>query len=351
MIHQETPMTLKPIPGFKSLETHHCVTGSMRHVYEHHGCSISEDLLFGLGAGIGFVYWHMKGTDPFIGGRGNVGRSGEEGLEKTAGRRTGVIVEAHSTGSTAKAEKTLLESLEGGEPVMIQVDMGFLPYLELPEEYHFGGHVVVVAGLDRDHRQVLVADRDAGIHPTSLDDLAQARSSRFQPFPPRNTWYSFDFSGFRPPTSADVWAAIEDALATMLDPPISNLGVRGIRKAAKRIRKWPSIMDDEQLRRTSFNTFIFIDATGGTGGGIFRYMYSRFLNAAASITGNRQLTEVGKSLHSIGDRWQDVAAIFEQALTVADPAADLPGISDQLLEIADLEEEAWLHLREIAAAR
>lgn len=341
-------MTLKPLPGFKSLETHHCVTGSMRHLYEHHGCPISEDLLLGLGAGLGFVYWHMKGTEPFIGGRGNVGRPGEEGLEVTAGRRTGVIIESHSTGSAAKAEKTLLEVLEGEEPVMLQVDMGFLPYLDLPEDYHFGGHVVVVGGLDKAQRLVLIADRDAGLHPTSLDDLAAARGSKYQPFPPRNTWYSFDFSGFRQPTPDDVWAAIDETLTTMLKPPISNLGVRGIRKAAERIRKWPSILSEDQLRRTCFNTFIFIDATGGTGGGIFRYMYARFLDAAAQITGDGYLIEVGEALRSIGDRWQDVAAIFKQSLTVPDPASDLPHISDQFLEIADLEQEAWLQLQERA---
>ncbi len=344
-------MALSALPGFKSLETHHCVTGSMRHIYEYHGCPISEDMLLGLGAGLGFVYWHMKGTDPFIGGRGNVGRPGEEGLERTAGKRTGVIVESHSTGSEAKAEKTLFSMIDGGEPVMLQVDMGFLPYLGLPEDYHFGGHAIVVAGLDEDQRQVLIADRDTELHPTSLDDLALARGSKHQPFPPRNTWYRFDFSGFRLPAANDVWDAIDEVLVTMLKPPISNLGVKGIRKAARRILKWPSVLDKDQLRRTSFNTFIFIDATGGTGGGIFRYMYARFLKTAAEITGEPRLEDVGDSLHVIGDHWQDVAAIFEQALTVDDPAVDLPEISDRFLNIADLEQQAWLQLQELADGR
>ncbi|MEW6092990.1 MAG: BtrH N-terminal domain-containing protein, partial [Chloroflexota bacterium] len=92
-------MTLNPLQGFQPLKTHHCVTGSIRNVYEFHGYPISEDLLLGLGAGVGFVYWHMKGTLPFYGGRANVGRPGEEGLEKTAGRRTGVRVESFQTGS------------------------------------------------------------------------------------------------------------------------------------------------------------------------------------------------------------------------------------------------------------
>ena len=67
-------MALEPIQGFRSLETHHCVTGSMRHLYEFRGFPISEEMLFGLGAGLGFVYWQMKDAPPFIGGRTNTGR-------------------------------------------------------------------------------------------------------------------------------------------------------------------------------------------------------------------------------------------------------------------------------------
>ena len=162
-------MGLEPRKGFRPLNTHHCVTGSMRHVYEFHEYPISEDLLLGLGAGVGFVYWHMKGTTPFFGGRANVERRGEEGLEKTAGRRTGVRVELYRTASARKAEKAVLDLLAAGEPVMVQLDMGFLPYFNLPREYHFGGHAVVLAGYAPETRQGLVADRDGELHPAPLE--------------------------------------------------------------------------------------------------------------------------------------------------------------------------------------
>ena len=64
-------MALKPFEGFKSLETHHCITGSMRHVFEFHDHPISEEMLLGLGAGVGFFYWHMKGQSPMYLGRAN----------------------------------------------------------------------------------------------------------------------------------------------------------------------------------------------------------------------------------------------------------------------------------------
>lgn len=352
-------MTLEPIAGFKSLTTHHCVTGSMRHIYEFQGYPISEDMLLGLGAGVGFVYWHMKGTLPFYGGRANTGRPGEEGLEKTTGRRTGVRIEAFRTSSGRKAEKALLDMLAAGEPVMIHVDMGFLPYLDLPEDYHFGGHVVVVAGYEpADSRpseagwpagRALIADRDEGLHPISLKDLAQARGSHFKPFPPRHTWYTFDFAHKRPPNAEEIEEAIREVAAGMLEPPITNLGIKGIRKAAKRTLQWPNMMDEESLRHACFNIFIFIDAMGGTGGGIFRYMYGRFLQEAANITGDGRLAEVGQEIYAIGDQWQRVAHIFKQAYTAPDPSTLLPEATTPMLGIADREQAAWQRLREIVS--
>jgi len=33
---------------------------------------------------------------------------------------------------------------------MITVEMGYLPYLDLPDDYHFGAHAVAVADYDPD---------------------------------------------------------------------------------------------------------------------------------------------------------------------------------------------------------
>ncbi len=341
-------MTLKPLEGFKSLETHHCITGSVRHVYVYNDHPISEEMLLGLGAGVGFVYWHQKGQPPIIGGRGNFERPGVEGLEKTTGRRTGVVVESYTTSSARKAERTLLEMLEAGQPVMIHCDMGFLPYFDFGDtEYHFGGHAVVVCGYDPSTRQVLIADRDGELHPVSMDDLEKARGSTYKPFPPRHKWYTFDFSDKRQPTIVEVREAIAEQIQPMLDPPISNIGVKGIRKAAKRALKWPDQMGEEELRFTLFNAYIFVDATGGTGGGLFRYMFSRFLREAAGITGDPRLNESADEFQHIGDKWQEVAEIFKRGWEAKDPVAVLAETTAPMMELADLEEAAWGHLREL----
>jgi len=320
----------------------------LRHIYEHQGHPISEDLLLGLGRGLGFVYFHIGDMDPFYGGRANVARPGEEGLEITAGRRTGVVVEAHTTGSGRKAQEALRASLEAGEPVMVYLDMGFLPYFDLPEGYHFGSHVVVVAGYDPASGRVLLADRDPKPHVVEWDVLEQARGSTFKPFPPLHKWFTFDFSGVRPPTPAEVREAISEVCRGMLEPPIANLGVKGIRKARAETLMWPKVLSPDALRRTCANVAMFIDHRGGTGGGIFRIMYGRFLVEAAGLLGEPRLKPMGAELKQVGRRWEEVAAGFIRAARAEDPASRLEEATRPMDEIADREEDFWGRLTGLA---
>jgi Domain of unknown function (DUF4872)/Butirosin biosynthesis protein H, N-terminal len=341
---------LQPFPGFATYPTHHCVTGSLKHVYDSHGFPVSEDLLLGLGRGLGFVYFHIKGTDPFYGGRANLAGPREEGLEKTAGRRTGVAVASHATSSARTAQAALRALLEADEPVLVYVDMGFLPYFEFPEDYHFGGHVVVVSGYDPDTGRVLVADRDRELHPVGWDALEKARGSAYKPFPPRHMWYTFDFAAARRPTPAEVRESIGEVCHGMLAPPIANFGVKGIRKAIRETGKWPEVLGADALRRTCFNVALFIDHRGGTGGGIFRYMYARFLGEAASVTGEPRLGGMGAELTAIGDRWEQVAAAFAQAAQAENPVDLLETATKPMHDIADLEQGFWERLAAIITA-
>jgi hypothetical protein len=337
-------MTLEPLAGFKSLETHHCVTGSMRHVYVYNSHDISEDMLLGLGAGVSFIYWHQKGTVPFIGGRGTPKPS----MEEIAGQRTGVRIEPHTTSSARKARKTLLEMLDAGRPVMIQCDMGFLPYFDFGgSEYHFGGHAVVVCGYDPATEQVLIADRDEELHPVSMEDLEKARGSTYKPFPPRNRWYTFDFGDKRQPTAEEVRQAIMEQARPMLEPPISNIGVKGIRKAARMVPRWPDSLGADELRWALFNAYIFINAVGGTGGGTFRYMFGRFLGEAAGIVGEPRLEESAAEFQGIGDAWEELGEWFRRTSEAPDPASLLGECVAPLNALADREEAAWTRLREV----
>jgi hypothetical protein len=336
-------MVLAPLEGFKHFTTHHCVTGSMRHVYVYNDHDLSEEMLLGIGAGVSFSYWHFKGQAPFIGGRGGF----KPPMEEVTGQRTGVVVQTQTTTSARKARQTLLEMLEAGRPVMIGCDMGFLPYFDFGgQEYHFGGHVVVVCGYDPETDQVLVADREEESHVVSMADLEKARGSTFKPFPPKNLWYTFDFEGKRQPTPDEVRQAILEMAQPMLEPPIRNIGVKGIRKAAEEVPRWPEKLDAHELRFALFNTYIFISPVGGTGGGAFRYMFSRFLSEAAAIVGDASLEEGAADFQRIGDEWEALGEWFREVSEASKPAARLGECVAPFNALAAREEVAWRHVRE-----
>lgn len=337
-------MTIQPIPGFEHLYTHHCVSGSMAQIYKFYEHNISEEMLLCLGEGVGYIYWHQKGTEPFIGGRSQPKPS----MEEIAAQRTGVKVGSYTTTSARKAKKTLVSALEANEPVMLQVDMGFLPYFDFDgEEYHFGGHGVVACGYDAKSDTVLISDRDA-LYPVPMADLAQARSSTFKPFPPKNRWLTFDFSQKRQPTPVEIRTAIKNMAALMLEPPISNIGVAGIRKTAVLLPQWPALLSPEQLKWTLFNVYIFISPVGGSGGGAFRYMLSRFLCEAAERLQDNRFEASAHAFHTIADAWEEVAAWAKTQSEADNPAAHLEEASQPIQALANQEEQAWTTLLNLA---
>ncbi len=134
---------LMPFERCPAIDGYHCVTNSLAKIFYYAGHPLSEEMLLGLGAGMGFIYWHPKGELPFLGGMGN-----PKGFFTDLGRRTGARISLKSTDSEKKAEAALKGYMERKGPVMVQGDRGCLPWFDLPDGYHFGGHMFVICGYD-----------------------------------------------------------------------------------------------------------------------------------------------------------------------------------------------------------
>jgi hypothetical protein len=130
----------------------------------------------------------------------------------------------------------------------------------------------------------------------------------------------------------------------MLEPPITNLGAKGIRKAAVRIPDWPKMMSVEELREACFNSYIMIDAKGGSGGGLFRTMYGRFLDEAATITGDSRLAKGADEFKCLGKGWDRLAQWFLDVSKASDLTTRLGECRALLNALADQEETAWQRL-------
>ncbi len=229
--------------------------------------------------------------------------------------------------------------------------MGLLPWFHMPAGYHFGCHAFVACGYDGDKR-VLASDMDAkmaglkkGFYaPISLEQLSKARSSLFKPFPPKNLRFEFDFAGFRAPSTDEIVSSIEQACAAHLEPPIKNLGVEGMRHAARQLLKWPDIFKEIELRMNLFNLYIFIEI-GGTGGGCFRFMYSRYLREAAKISKIPAMAKAARLFDQSGSKFSAVGLMFRDAEKMSGVQKKILAASEEFRQIAAIEEEAWQYLR------
>jgi hypothetical protein len=204
-----------------------------------------------------------------------------------------------------------------------------------------------VCGYDGTDR-VLASDMDqraAGLkkgfyYPVTLEQLSKARSSTYKPFPPQNTALEFDFSRYHQPQAEDIVSAIRQTIESQLNPPIKNIGVKGIRHTAKELLKWPDMFKDYDLRMNLFSLYIYIEI-GGSGGGCFRYMYSRFLKESAMITKNDKLLESAEKFRRSGEMFSEIGLLFKESETVADVAARIKEASVQFHNIAELEEDIY----------
>lgn len=334
----------KMVLGFTHRVGVHCATTAFRNVLEYEGHRLSEDMCFGLGSGLGFTYWKTKRMPfPFVGGR-------TRDLEKDLCRNLGIGMKAYETHSRKKAYRALRELILKNQPVIINVDLYYLPYFwggqEPPPGAHFGGHFIVVAGIDEEREVAYVADTNfSGLQEVKLKDLEEARDSKHKPFPPHNRWYILKV----PPELTSLNKAIKMALTKnyqeMLKPPIRNLGLKGMKYFAQDIVNWPQEISSSSLEDVLLNTYIYMEEDG-TGGGAFRRVYARFLKEAGEVLENAALKDLSSKYEEIADHWTDLAKMFLEASKTNDREVFIKA-QPKISEIAILEEKALLQLNQI----
>jgi hypothetical protein len=281
------------IDDFKHMPGYNCQTSSLRKVLSYQGWDYSEEIVLGLAAALGMIYWEIKFMPvPFIGA---LNAKELEIFERCVNRLGGQVV-PRQTASPLKAHQELKELLRAGKPAITFLDMAFLPYFfrddaKIPfDEAHFGGHTVVVYGIDEKQGTVYISDRFARPVEVPLNYFQMARASRYQPFPPTHKIVELNLPTKAKPLEEVLPAAIEEDRRFMMNPPISNFGLKGFLKFKAMFPTWYERFDANKFLLALSSTFIYME-TGGSGGAWVRCMYSRFLREAAEVLNKPALTE------------------------------------------------------------
>jgi len=209
----------------------------------------------------------------------------------------------------------------------------------------------VVCGYDADNAVVLASDMDQsapglkkGFYSTiTLEQLRKARGSAFKPFPPKNMYLEFDFSTYHQPDAGDIYAAIRQTVEAQMNPLIKNMDVKGIQLASEELLKWPGMFTESELRMNLFSIYVFIEI-GGTGGGCFRYMYSRFLKESAAITKNNRLSKSAEDFDRAGNLFSEIGLLFKESEKAEDLDWRIKKASNLFHTVAELEENIYSDL-------
>ena len=94
-----------------------------------------------------------------------------------------------------------------------------------------------------------------------------------------------------------------------LNPPIKNIGYKGILKTSTKIKKW--FNNSKNIER-DFKTTAMLMEKGGTGGAIFRNFYRDFLKESYEILKTGNINKAQKEFIEIAQMWTEVSSLFEK---------------------------------------
>ena len=267
----------------------------MRDMFEFYGFPMSESMAFGLDATMGFGFFDTTSKVSFI-PESDVpfflgGKQGTIEPNSLACRLLGIILRKQSFTSADKAWGESKELINQDIPLILQIDLGYLPYFEGEGNIHFGGHAITLAGYDEDQGVAYVGDSQfEGFQEIPIEQLKRGRSSEYGPkfMRPNNTQFSMKRrpDGKHPPLAAGVKVAIQKVANNMLRPPVSNNGIQGLKLFASSIPQWDEKLKGEakdpkgktiSRARLMFDLLHGYIETWGTGGSSFRNLYKQFL--------------------------------------------------------------------------
>jgi len=321
------------IDGYEPFVGQHCETSTTGNLLGAAGLELSEPMLYGMGEGLSYGVMVFKSMGaPFIGGRPR-----PEVLTRTLAKHLGLEVEYRQTRSKKRAWDNVASFIDAGQPVAVKLNMRFLDYVN--SEVDFAGHYVTVYGYDADTVFIVDTDQQGGPQVTGRDTFEAGRLWKGSMSSNAMTWTIKVGS-----TDIDWSRALRNAISAntrdYLRPPMANFGAKGIRRTAKLITGWYGNYAIEDLAQVG----ILIER-GGTGGGLFRYMYADFLREAASHLDDDRLLHLADRFDAAGRLWTEIAGHIEGC--PAGGAGRLEAAADLLLEVADSEEAAVSELADV----
>lgn len=317
------------IENIKPFDGQHCETTATGTLLRQIGIELSEPMLFGLGEGLGFIYWNMKTMDfPFIGGRVKT-----DLLTQNLAKNLNLELTVKETSSPQKAWDNVKQLIDNGKVVGLKLDCYHLEYFSKP--FHFAGHYTAIYGYDNENAFLVDTKQQGGQVKTSLTSLAKARAEK-GPMSSKNLYYVLSNSDKKLDLKIAVQNAIRNNANDYINPPINNIGYKGILKTSKEIFKW---FDTSKNIESEFETCAMIMEKAGTGGALFRNLYRDFLKESYELLKLDKLKQAHTEFIEIANLWTEISNLFLQVSKTKDRKY-IEQASDILKQLSTKEKNA-----------
>lgn len=318
---------MKPFVG------QHCESAATGTLLKQLGIELSEPMLFGLGEGLDYIIWKMKFMDaPFIGGRIK-----PDLLTVNIAKSLRLKLSRHETTSKTKAWDEVKSLLDSGKAVGLKLDCYHLEYFSHP--IHFAGHYVAIYGYDDTYAYLVDTAQQGTEVKTSLSSLARARAEKGS-MSSHNLYYVIEPGAERVDLAQVVAPAIRANAERFLNPPIKNIGYKGIAKTSKDMVDWYKSSTNV---KNDFGLLATLMERGGTGGALFRNFYRDFLGEAHELTQSPIIREGFEDYTAIANDWAKVIELFNMVAQTSDEQYILEA-SKMLENLAEAEYSAMQKL-------
>jgi hypothetical protein len=296
------------IEKIKPFDGQHCETTATGTLLRQLDIELSEPMLFGLGEGLGFIFWNMKSMNfPFIGGRVK-----PDVLTENIARSLNLELTVKETSSTQKAWDNVKELIESGQIVGLKLDCFHLQYFSRP--FHFAGHYTAIYGFDNENAFLVDTKQQGGQVQTSLKSLALARAEK-GPMSSKNLYYTLRKTNKMYDLKTAIILAIRNNATEYINPPITNIGYKGVLKTSTEIVKWFKTSNDIE---NDFKTSAMLMEKAGTGGALFRNLYRDFLKESYDLLKLDKLKTGYETFVEIAELWTSVSQLFEKVSQTKD---------------------------------
>jgi len=295
----------------------HCESSAMTNALHYLGYPFNEETVVGGGGAIGFMY--QRGDFPFLGGRSST-------LKEVFFNNADLVWQKKVEQSAEESWQGVAEVLERGLPVVLRVDMRYLPYLYGgkygPSYMSFGWHIITLFGIDFENEAALVSDTALeGLQSIKLKDLEKARSSDTKVFPPLREYYWVENkpAAYLPDWNKILNESVNEVIknyewmpATEEEAGLGLGGLEGLKQFPQELRDFESAGSKTYLLSPAFDFLYGCIETNGTGGAAFRIFYRDFLLQMAERLDNPKLEQAASLLDVSIATWHDLSGEFKK---------------------------------------